>query len=58
MKKQKKLKVYTVSLKPKLTDEHVVNRFVQCIEKMDGSTINGATVMKFKTMLMKSGSTL
>jgi hypothetical protein len=50
MKKEKKLRVYTMSLKPKLNDDHYLNRCLyHCISKIDRNTINGVTGLKYKT---------
>jgi hypothetical protein len=48
MKKEKKLRVYTMSLKPKLNDEHYLNRLYHCISKINRNTINGVTGLKYK----------
>jgi hypothetical protein len=49
MKKEKKLRVYTISLKPKLNDDHYLNRLYHCISKVDRNTINRVTGLKYKT---------
>jgi hypothetical protein len=49
MKKEKKLRVYTMSLKPKLNNDHYLNRLYHCISKIDQNTINGVTGLKYKT---------
>jgi hypothetical protein len=50
MKKEKKLRVYTMSLKPKLNNDHYLNRlYHHCISKIDRNTINGVTGLKYKT---------
>jgi hypothetical protein len=48
MKKEKKLRVYTMSLKPKLNDDHYLNCLYHCISKIDRNTINGVTGLKYK----------
>jgi len=50
MKKDNKLKVHTMALKPKLNDDHFLNRLHHCIAKIDRNTINAATGLKYKTM--------
>jgi hypothetical protein len=50
MKKKKKLRVHTMSLKPKLTDDHRLNRLYHCISNIDKNTITGTAEMKYKTM--------
>jgi hypothetical protein len=50
MKKEKKLRVYTMSLKPaKLNDDHYLNPLYHCISKINRNTINGVTGLKYKT---------
>jgi hypothetical protein len=50
MKKEKKLRVYTMSLKPKLNDDHYLNHLYHCISnKIDRNTINGVTGLKYNT---------
>jgi hypothetical protein len=49
MKKEKKLRVYTMSLKKKLNNDHYLNRLYHCISKIDGNTINGVNGLKYKT---------
>jgi hypothetical protein len=49
VKKEKKLRVYTMSLKPKLKDDHYLNCLYHCISKIDRNTINGVTRLKYKT---------
>ncbi|KAG7361902.1 hypothetical protein IV203_025568 [Nitzschia inconspicua] len=61
MKQSKKLKVHTMALKPKLNDDHRLNRLFHCIAKNDKNTINSVAEMTFKSMyneihMMKNGS--
>jgi hypothetical protein len=49
MKKEKKLRVYTMSLKPKLNDDHYLNCLYHCISKINRNTINDVTGLKYKT---------
>ncbi|KAG7367330.1 hypothetical protein IV203_030001 [Nitzschia inconspicua] len=50
MTKQKELKVHTMTLKPKLNDDHLLNRLFHCISKIDRNAINSLTGMTFKSM--------
>ncbi|KAG7337159.1 hypothetical protein IV203_035373 [Nitzschia inconspicua] len=50
MKQSKKLKVHTMALKPKLNDDHRLNRLFHCIAKNDKNTINSVAEMTFKSM--------
>lgn len=50
LKREDKLKVHTMALKPKLNDDHYLNRLHHCIAKIDRNTINAATGLKYKTM--------
>ncbi|KAG7365642.1 hypothetical protein IV203_025083 [Nitzschia inconspicua] len=50
MKQSKKLKVHTMALKPKLNDDHRLNRLFHCIAKIDKNTINSVAEMTFKRM--------
>ncbi|KAG7338431.1 hypothetical protein IV203_006693 [Nitzschia inconspicua] len=50
MKQSKKLKVHTMALKPKLNDDHRLNRLFHCIAKIDKNTINSVAEMTFKSM--------
>jgi hypothetical protein len=50
MKKEKKLSIYTMSLKPKLNDDHLLNRLYHCISKIDKNNITSTAEMKYKTM--------
>jgi hypothetical protein len=50
MTKEKKLSVFTMSLKPKLNDDHYyLNRLYHRISKINRNTINGVTGLKYKT---------
>jgi hypothetical protein len=50
MKMEKKLRVHTMSLKPKLNDDHLLNRRYHSISKIDKNTITSTAEMKYKTM--------
>jgi hypothetical protein len=50
MKKEEKIRAHTMSLKPKLNDDHLLNRLYHCISKIDRNTVQAATGMKYKTM--------
>jgi hypothetical protein len=50
MEQQKKLRVHTMSLKPKLNDDYLLYQLHQCLSKIDKNTISGTTGMKYKTM--------
>jgi hypothetical protein len=50
MKQQKQLRVHTMSLKPKLNDDHLLNRLYHCNSKIDKNTITGTVKLKYKTM--------
>ena len=50
MKQNKQLRVHTMSLKPKLNDDHLLNRLYHCISKIDKNTITSTAEMKYKTM--------
>jgi hypothetical protein len=39
-----------MSLKPKLNDDHLLNRLYHCISKIDKNTITGTAELKYKTM--------
>ena len=49
MKQAKQIKAFTMSLKPKLNDEHRSKRLYHCLSKIDRNTINGVTGLKYKT---------
>jgi hypothetical protein len=51
MKKEKKLRVYMMSLKPKLYDDHYLNRLYHCISKINRNTINSVTGLKYSNTL-------
>jgi hypothetical protein len=50
MKKEQKLRVCSMSLKPKLNDDHFFNTLYHCISKIGKNTISDANGMKYKTM--------
>jgi hypothetical protein len=50
MKKEKKLRAHIMSLKPKLNDDHHLNRLYFCNTKIDKNTISSTTTMKYKPM--------
>jgi hypothetical protein len=50
MKDKKQLRVHTMSLKPKLNDDHLLNRLYHCMSKIDKNTITSTDEMKYKTM--------
>jgi hypothetical protein len=37
-----------MSLKPKLNDDHLLNRLYHCISKIDKNTITGTAEMRYK----------
>jgi hypothetical protein len=53
MKQDKKLKVYTMSLMSKLNDDHLLDRVLHYISKIDKNTISGGTAMNSKTIYNK-----
>ena len=49
MKKEKQIKMFTMSLKPKLNDGHRSKRLYHCLSKIDRNTLTGVIGLKFKT---------
>jgi hypothetical protein len=49
MKKEKQIKTFTMSLKPKLNDGHRSKRLYHCLSKIDRNTLTGVSGLKFKT---------
>ena len=48
--KEKKLKAFTLSLKPKLSDDHLSARLDPCLSKIDMTSLNGVAGLKYTTM--------
>jgi hypothetical protein len=50
MKKDKKIKAYTMLLKPKLNGSHHSKHLYHCISKIDRNTLNGVSgLLKYTT---------
>jgi hypothetical protein len=49
MKKEKQIKIFTMSLKPKLNNEHCSKHLYHCLSKNDRNTLTGVSGLKFKT---------
>jgi hypothetical protein len=48
MKQAKQIKAFTMSLKPKLNDDHRSKRLYHCLSKIDRNTLTGLSGLKFK----------
>jgi hypothetical protein len=49
MKKEKQIKMFTMSLKPKLNDGHPSKCLYHCLSKIDRNTLTSVSGLKFKT---------